>query len=165
MISKQMAKIINEQINKEIYSAYLYQSMSAYSMFKGLHGTASWFQVQAKEELGHATKFYKYLLEQNEQVVLDKIDKPESDFKGLKEMFEKTLAHEKIVTGSINNIVALAIKENDYASNIFLQWFVTEQVEEEANAVEILTKVEIIGESGPAFYMLYKELGARAAAS
>jgi ferritin len=163
MISKQMAKIINEQINKEIFSSYLYQAMSAYCAFKGFTGTANWFQVQAKEELGHAGKFYKYLLEQNEQVILDKIDKPETNFNGIKDMFEKALAHEKFVTGSINNIVALAIKENDYASNIFLQWFVSEQVEEEASAVEILTKIEIIGESGPAIYMLDKELGSRAA--
>lgn len=163
MISKQMVKIINEQINKEIFSAYLYQSMSAYSAFKGFSGTANWFQIQAKEELGHAGKFYKYLLEQNEQVILDKIDQPDSTFKGIKDMFEKALSHEKIVTESINNLVALAIKENDYATNIFLQWFVSEQVEEEANALEILTKLEITGESGPAIYMLDKELGTRAA--
>jgi len=163
MISKQMTKIINEQINKEIFSSYLYQSMAAYCDWKGYKGCGIWFKVQMKEELLHAQKFYNYLIDQGERVILDKIDKPETEFKSIRDLFERTLSHEKTVTASILNIVTLAQKENDAASNIFLQWFVTEQIEEEANASEILTKLDIIGDNGAAIYMLDKELGSREA--
>ena len=161
MISKDMTKAINEQINKELFSAYLYQSMSAWAASQGYKGTANWLQIQMQEEMTHAQKFYHYILDQGEEVVLGAIDKPENKFSGPKDIFTKTLEHEKKVTASINSLAALAQKENDMATFIFLQWFITEQVEEEASAQEILDQLKIMGDTGPAIYMLDKELSTR----
>ena len=161
MISKNMTKALNEQIMKEIYSAYLYQSMSAYSAGNNLKGFASWFQIQALEELFHAEKIYNYILEQGEQIELFGIDKPANDFKSPVDLFERTLAHEKTVTASINSIVELAKKEKDEASYIFLQWFITEQVEEEASPNEVLGRLKMIGDKGMGILLLDKELGSR----
>jgi ferritin len=161
MISKKMTDALNVQINKEIYSAYIYLSMAAYSEHIGLKGIANWFTVQYQEETGHAMRIYKYLQEQGAQVKLQAIEQPQTDYKSPTDMFEKTLAHEQYVTKSINGLVDLALKENDHATQIFLQWFVTEQVEEEANDHEILDKLKMIGESGSGLYMLDRELGAR----
>ena len=161
MISKSVTKALNEQIMKEIYSAYLYQSMAAYSAGKNLKGFANWFQVQALEELYHAEKIYNYIFDQGEEVELLGIDKPPRDFKSIKDLFEQTLVHEKKVTASINSIVELAKKENDEATYIFLQWFVTEQVEEEATPSEILGKLELIGDQGSGIFMMDNELGSR----
>jgi ferritin len=160
MISKEMAKALNEQINKEVYSAYLYQSMSAHSDFIGLKGFANWFSIQVQEELFHAKKFYHYILEQGEKIELASIDKPDNDFKSAKDMFERTLEHEKKVTASINTLAALAQKENDYATFAFLQWFISEQVEEEASANDILGQLNLAGE-GSGLFMIDKDLAAR----
>ena len=156
-----MTQALNVQINKEIYSAYLYMSMSAYSEYTGLSGVANWFMVQYEEEMEHAMKIYRYIQEQGEHVKLTAIDAPATEFESPVDMFEKTLEHEKFVTKSINDLVDLAVKENDHATQIFLQWFVTEQVEEEASANEILSKLNLVGTKGKGLYMLDRELAQR----
>ena len=161
MISKKMTQAINEQINKELFSAYLYKSMAVYAAAEGLNGTATWMTIQEGEERIHAQKFMDYLLDQGERVILTTIETPEAKFNGVKDLFEKTLAHEKTVTASINTLADLAAKENDHASGIMLQWFITEQVEEEKNPTDVLTKLKMIGSSTGGLYMLDKELGKR----
>ncbi len=156
-----MTKAINEQINKEIYSAYLYVGMAAHAASAGLNGIGGWFQVQAKEELGHAAKFMHYLAEQGSPLVLKAIAAPDQKFNSIASLFVKTLEHEKAVTASIHALVALAKKEMDYATEIFLQWFVTEQVEEESSVADILQKLEIGGKAGNSILMLDKALALR----
>lgn len=161
MLSERMTGALNEQINKEIYSAYLYLSMSAYSTFIGMKGFANWFMVQYQEEMVHAMKIYDYINDQGGQVKLLAVEQPPTEFGSPLEMFEKTLEHEKFVTKCINDLVDLAIKEKDHASNIFLQWFVTEQIEEEANDNEIISKLKLVGRGGNGLFMIDKELAAR----
>ena len=161
MLSKKMEKALNEQINKEMYSAYLYMSMSAYSTNIGLSGFANWFMVQYHEEMEHAMKIYNYINEQGGKVKLMAIDEPPSVFKGPMDMFQKTLKHEQFITKSINDLMDLAIKEKDHATQIFLQWFVTEQIEEEGNDNEIINKLKLAGDKGNGLFMIDKELGAR----
>jgi ferritin len=160
MISKNAVKALNEQITKEMYSAYLYQSMAAFSAGISLKGFAHWFEVQALEELFHAEKMYNYILDQNERVILDSIQKPPSDFSSPADMFEKTLEHERTVTASINAIAELAKKEGDNATYNFMLWFVNEQIEEEATPAEILGRLKLAGE-GSGLFMMDAELGAR----
>ena len=161
MLSKTMSAALNEQLNKEMYSAYLYMSMSAYSTHIGLKGFANWFMVQYQEEMMHAMKFYNYINDLGEQVMLMAIDAPPTAFESPLDMFEKTLKHEQFVTKRINDLVALAIKEKDHATNIFLQWFITEQIEEEANDNDVIAKLKLVGKKGDALLMLDKELSAR----
>lgn len=162
MISKKLTKNLNEQINKEMYSAYLYLSMAAYATNAGLTGTGKWLRLQAEEEMEHAGKIYDYINDQGERVVLSAIAEPPKDFKGVLDIFKKTLDHEKKVTKSIHNLVTQAKQEKDYATEAFLQWFVKEQVEEEATAADILQKLEIAGDKGPSLLMLDVHLGKRA---
>ena len=161
MLSKKMESALNMQINKEIYSAYLYLSMSAHSMNIGLSGFSNWFMVQYHEEMEHAMRIYNYINEQGGKVILKSIDEPPSTFKNPKYMFKKTLEHEQFVTKSINDLMDLAINEKEHATQIFLQWFVTEQIEEEANDNEILAKLELAGDKGNGLFMIDKELGLR----
>ena len=161
MLSNKMVKALNKQINNEIYSAYLYLSMSAYSTFKGLKGFANWFMVQYQEEMTHAMKIYDYVNDQGRQVELMTIAQPPTEFGSPLEMFEKTLEHEKFVTRCINDLVNLAVREKDHATNIFLQWFVTEQIEEEANDNEIISKLKLVGNEGNGLFMIDKELATR----
>ena len=161
MLSERITEALNEQINKEIYSAYLYLSMSAYSTFIGLKGFANWFMVQYQEEMVHAMKIYDYINDQGGQVKLLAVEQPPTEFGSPLGMFEKTLEHEKFVTKCINDLVDLAIKEKDHASNIFLQWFVTEQIEEEANDNEIISKLKLVGKDGNGLFMIDKELATR----
>ena len=161
MISEKMVKAINEQINNELYSAYFYVGMAAYASSLSLNGIANWFKVQTGEEVQHATKFMNYITEQGGKIVLKAIEAPDQKFASVAQLFEKTLAHEKVVTASINGLVTLAKKEGDAATEIFLQWFVTEQVEEEANPTEILQKLEIGGKTGSSLLILDGILGAR----
>lgn len=161
MISKTMEKTLNEQMNKEMYSAYLYLSMSGHTTNIGLDGFANWFMVQYNEEMEHAMRIYNYLNDQGSKIHLKKIDEPPSTFKNPMEMFEKTLEHEQFITKSINDLMDLAIKEKDHATQIFLQWFVTEQIEEEANDNEIIAKLKLVGEKGNGLFMIDKELGQR----
>jgi len=142
MLSKKMLDELNEQINKEIYSAYFYLGMSAYAASKGLKGFANWFYCQWNEELFHAKKIFDYIHQSGEKVFLKAIDEPPQDFSSAKDLFEKTLAHEKKVTTLIRNLVELAKKENDKDTEDFLQWFVKEQVEEEENPVKVLKRLK-----------------------
>ena len=134
MISKKMQEAINEQINAEMYSAYLYLSMSAYCAENTYKGFAHWLDLQAKEEYSHAMKFYNYLLDRGASIDFKTIDAPKRNFSSMAELFEQVLTHEKHVTALINKLYELALKEKDYATQIMLQWFIEEQVEEEANA-------------------------------
>jgi ferritin len=161
MIGNKVRDAINKQINKELYSAYLYLAMSAEAELKGYKGTAKWFQVQFQEEMGHVMKFKSYLLEQGAEVELAAIAKPAVGFKSLLAMFEATLKHEQSITSSINGLMDVAVMEKDYASQILLQWFITEQVEEEANDNDIIVMLKMAGGSTGALLMLDKQLGKR----
>jgi ferritin len=161
MLSKKMEEALNEQINKEMYSAYLYMSMSAHSTNAGLLGFANWFMVQYKEEMEHAMKIYDYVNNQGGRVKLKTIEEPLSTFKDAMDMFQKTLKHEQFITKSINELVDLAFKERDHATQIFLQWFVTEQIEEEGNDNDIIAKLKLAGDEGNGLFMIDKELSAR----
>ncbi len=165
MISERMANEINKQINAELFSSYLYLSMSAWCDNAGYRGFSSWMRVQAEEEYAHAMKFYDYMLDVGGKIELEKIDKPQTDWASPYELFEAVKEHELYVTKLINDLVAVAIEEKDYATNIFLQWFVTEQIEEVATASEIIDKFKMIGKNKESFYFLDKELGERGAAS
>lgn len=161
MLSKEMEEALNEQINKEMYSAYLYMSMSAHSTNMGLSGFANWSMVQYKEEMDHAMKIYNYINDQGGKVKLKEIGEPPSEFEDAVDMFQKTLKHEQFITKSINNLVDLATEEKDHATQIFLQWFVTEQIEEEGNDNDIIAKLELAGKEGNGLFMIDKELTAR----
>ena len=154
MLSKEMEKQLNSQINKELYSAYYHLAMAAFCESKYLDGFAKFFKVQAKEETGHADKIYEYVNEQGGRVILDAIAKPPTDYKDVEEIYQLSLEHEKLVTKSIHSIVAVAEKENDYATRAFLAWFVTEQVEEEAAMDTMLNKIRLAGKEGASLYML-----------
>lgn len=160
-MKKQLEKTINEQINKELYSAYLYLSMAAYFESVNLPGFSHWMRIQNTEEQIHAMKFFNFINERGGRVILEAIEKPEIEFSSIKDVFEKTLRHEQKVTESIDNLYALSQKLNDTAAQIFLQWFITEQVEEEKNATDILAKLKLIKEDSAGILMLDKELAAR----
>lgn len=161
MISTKLQEAINSQINKELFSEYLYLSMAAYCESENLDGIANFFHVQTKEEHFHAMKFFAYLNERGGRVKLMPIEGPQTDFKSIEDIFEQTLRHEQLVTQSINEIMDLAIKENDHATKSFLQWFIDEQVEEEATAEKLLHKVKLISGHPHGLFMLDKELAAR----
>jgi ferritin len=161
MLDEKMVSGMNYQINREMYSAYFYLGMSAWASDNGLNGIANWFDVQVREELSHAQKFYDYLLQQGAKIELQAIEQPPQDFSTAEELFERTLEHEKKVTDLINKLVATAREVNDNASEIFLQWFVTEQVEEESSASEMLQRFRIAGADGNALLMLDRELSGR----
>ena len=156
-----MQEALNGQLNKEMYSAYLYMAMSAYSTYTRLKGFANWFMVQYYEEMMHAMKIYDYINDQGEQAKLMAIEQPATEFESPMDMFEKTLKHEKFIMSSINELVDLAIAEKDHATNIFLQWYVTEQIEEEGNDNEIIARLKLVGEDGNGLLMLDKELAAQ----
>lgn len=162
MIDKKMAQALNEQINKEMYSAYLYMSMSAYSAKIGLKGFANWFMVQYHEEMFHAMKLYEYVQRQGEDVKLEAIKAPPTEFASQLDMFTQTLTHEQYITSSINGLMELAIKKKDHATQIFLEWYVIEQVEEEENDNDIIAELKLIGDNAHALLMLDRELAARA---
>lgn len=161
MLSKKMQDAINEQINKELYSAYLYLSMGAWAEAQNLPGFAHWMRVQFKEETAHAQKFFDYVVDRGGRVTLKAIDAPEAEFKSPLAMFEKVLAHEQLVTGLIHNLYALAVKESDYPSQVLLQWYINEQVEEEKHATYIVGTLKAIGEKGQALVMMDRELAKR----
>ncbi|MBU1244704.1 ferritin [Myxococcota bacterium] len=152
---------INDQINAEMFSAYLYQSMAADMEHKGFAGIAHWFLAQAQEEMVHAMKFYGYIIERGEKVTLKALEAPQTTWKDPKAVFEAALTHEKYITSRINNLYKLAQKAGDPATEIMLHWFIKEQVEEEANANEILAKIQLMGKTPDAMYLLDRELAAR----
>lgn len=157
-----MQKALNDQTRKEFYSYYLYLSMAAYFESINLRGFAHWMRIQAKEEQEHAMKFFEYIIERQGKVVLEAVDAPTAKWKTPKDIFEDSYAHERKVTESIHKIVELAESEKDHATGVFLQWFVKEQVEEEASANEILQKLQLIGNETSALFVLDGELGKRA---
>lgn len=161
MISKKMQSAINEQINAELYSSYLYLSMSAWCKSQNLKGFANWLRVQYQEETEHALKLFDYVLERGGNVVLQKIEKPVSEWTNIIDVFEHVLKHEKNMTALINNLVQVSIDEKDFAANNMLQWFVNEQVEEEANATEILEQLKLFDGKGAPLFMMDRELKLR----
>ena len=161
MISKKMEAALNSQINKEIYSAYFYLAMAADLREKYLDGFAHFFEYQAKEEMEHAMKFYEYVNEQGSRVILEAIEKPQADYKDVEEIFSLALNHEKFVTKSINELMALAVKESDYASAGMLDWFIKEQIEEEANMDKGLYQVKMAVKHPHALMMLDSRYGQR----
>lgn len=161
MVSNKLEIAINEQINAEFWSAYLYLSMSVHFANKGLPGFANWFKVQFQEEQDHAMKLINYLISKGNKVSLTPIKEVEISWESLLAAFEDTLKHEKVVTGMINNLVSIARSEDDYATENILQWFVTEQVEEEETAQEMIDSLKLIGDNGFGIYTMDKELGAR----
>ena len=160
-IGKPMQDAMNEQINKEFFSSYLYLSMAAYFEDKNLTGFAHWMQLQADEEREHAMKFYKYILDSGGQVQLKAIDAPATEWKSNLEVAEQVAEHEAKVTASIHSLYELALNEKDYAAQVMLQWFITEQVEEEKNATELVAKLRLIEERGTAVLMLDHRLSKR----
>jgi len=162
-ITKKLQDAINKQINAEMYSSYLYLSMSAYLENEGLPGFASWMRLQADEETVHAMKFFDYVNERGGRVTLEAIEKPPAEWSSPLAVFEETLAHEQKVTSLINDLVTLAKAENDYASESFLKWYVDEQVEEEASASEILDLLKRTGDSGHGLLLIDRQLAGRGA--
>lgn len=161
MISQTMLDEMNDQIMHEMYSAYLYLSMSSYCESVSMAGFASWMRFQAKEEMEHAMKFYDFIQDRGGRVVLQAIAQPPAEFGTMREIFEQTLQHEQKVTGRIHHLYKLALQENDYASQVFLNWFVDEQVEEEKNASQILDILKLIGDSPNGLFHLDHRLSKR----
>lgn len=161
MLTKKLEDAINAQINKELYSAYFYLGMSAYCNTLDLDGFVNFFHVQYQEETFHGMKMYNYLLERGGNVKLSKIDTPPQDFKSPLDVFEQTLEHEKVVTKSINDLMDLAMKENDHATISFLKWYVDEQVEEEATITKLVNKMRLIGDNVGGLFIIDSELKAR----
>lgn len=161
MIGKAMQDAINEQINKELYSSYLYLSMAAYFEDQNLPGFAKWMRTQEGEEREHGMKLYDFLVDRGGRVALKAIAAPESDWKSPLELFKQVAAHEAAVTASIHNLYETALKEKDYAAQAMLQWFIGEQVEEEKNAAEIVAQLEMVEARGTAVLMLDHRLGKR----
>ncbi len=161
MISKAMQDAINEQINKELYSSYLYLSMAAHFENQNLAGFAKWMHVQEGEEREHAMKLYSFLVDRGGRVLLKPIAGPETEWKTSLELFKQVASHEAAVTASIHALYEVALKEKDYAAQVMLQWFINEQVEEEKNAGEIVQQLELIDVRGTAVLMLDHRLGKR----
>ncbi len=161
MISKEMEKAINEQIRAELYSSYLYLSMAAHFEADNLRGFAHWMRRQAEEERGHAMKFFDYLVERGGRVELMAIDAPRTSWSSPEEIFQEVLAHERKVTSLINGLYEKALAEKDYPSQIMLQWFISEQVEEEASAEEVLQKIKVLSGSPQGMLILDRELAQR----
>ncbi len=165
MIKTRVENALNDQMNKEFYSYYLYISMAAHFDSNNMKGFGHWLKTQAKEEVSHAMKLYEYLLSRGGKVILQSIEAPPSDWKGHKDVFEDAYRHEQKVTGLITKLIELAKSEKDHPTEVFLQWFVSEQVEEEATAHEVLQKLQLIGDDGSGLFVLDGELGKRSSSS
>jgi ferritin len=161
MLSKTMQDAINEQIQKEYHSSYLYLAMAAYCEASNLPGSAVWMRVQSREELTHAMKLFEHMVDRGGRVTLQAIPQPAAEYKSALDVFEKVLAHEQLVTASIHKLYALALKENDYPAQVMLQWFVTEQVEEEKSAGQVVEQLKAVGESKTSLMLLDRHLGKR----
>ena len=161
MVSKELENAINKQVNAEFWSAYLYLSMSTWFDNKGLPGFANWFRVQFQEEQDHAQKFMAYLVSKGNKVNLMPIEKVDTSWDSVLKAFQDTLEHERVVTSLIHNLVSIARKENDYATENMLQWFVNEQVEEEETAQSMIDGLKLIGDNGFGLYTMDKELALR----
>ncbi|MDA3834278.1 MAG: ferritin [Spirochaetales bacterium] len=165
MISKRIEEALNEQLNKEFYSAYMYLAMSAYCNTLGLQGFSHWMRMQYEEENLHVTKMYDYILNQGGEIHLKTIEEPLKEYGTPLEIFQKTLEHEQFVTRSIHQLMGLAMEERDYATQAFLQWYVTEQVEEESNVQDVLNPLRMVGEDKGGLMMIDQKLGGRMAPS
>ena len=161
MLSKQMESALNDQIAAEYFSAYLYLSMSTYFSHENLYGFAHWSYVQNQEEIYHVRKFFKYINDKGGRVILKKIDAPKAVWSSPEEVFKEALAHEQEVTGLINNLVVLAKSEKDHATENLLQWFIREQVEEEATAADLLHKITLVRNSNSGLLFLDSKLSER----
>ncbi len=161
MLIKSVQDAMNGQIRNELYSAYQYLAMSAYCESANLPGFAHWMRMQSREELEHAMKFYDFVLDRGGKVSLQAIDRPSEEFASPLDVFEQSLAQERRVTSQIHDLYALAQQEKDYASIPLLQWFVTEQIEEEKNAGQVVDTLKMIGDSRDALFLLDRELGQR----
>ncbi|MCR5784231.1 MAG: ferritin [Eubacterium sp.] len=160
-MKKTVSKLLNAQVNKEFFSAYLYLGIAKFFTKQDLPGFANWYKVQAEEETEHAMKIYDYLLDQDEDVALDKIAAVNVDFKDALEAAKEADKHERYITAEIEKIMDAAVKEKDYRTQIFLNWFISEQEEEERNSKEMITKIEMLGSDKKNLYLLDKELGSR----
>lgn len=161
MLSKEMQKALNDQMTFELYSAYVYLAMASYMHDENLEGMASWMEAQAQEEVGHAMKFYHYLIDRRSHAEFGALDKPKPSYSSPLEAFETAFKHEQEVTKRIHNIVKLAQKENDYPTESFLTWFVDEQVEEESTTDEVVQRLRQIGDFQPGLFFYDRELGQR----
>ena len=164
MFTENMQTALNKQLNAELYSSYLYLAMSAHFNSTNLDGFANWMHHQAREELMHAMKFYDFILQRGGKVALETIAAPSSAWDSPQAVFEATLQHEQKVTGLINDLVDTALNEHDHATHIFLQWFVTEQVEEEESAETVLQQVKMAGQTQSGLFLLDRELAQRGTA-
>lgn len=160
-LSKLMQDALNEQIQKEYYSSYLYLAMSAYCEASTLPGAAKWMRIQSHEELAHALKLFDHIVDRGGRAQLEAIPQPPAEYASALQLFEKVLEHERLVTASIHTLYALAVKEQDYPAQVMLQWFVMEQVEEEKNATEVVEQLKMVGESKPSLMLLDRHLGKR----
>ncbi|MBP7050854.1 MAG: ferritin [Phycisphaerae bacterium] len=161
MLNEKMEKALNDQINEELYSSYLYLSMAAWFESENLPGCAAWMQAQAREENGHAMKFFKFINERRGRVALQAIQKPVQEWKSALAAFEASLNHEQHITACIDKLMNLAVSQKDYASVGLLQWFVNEQVEEEANVDAIVQRLKMAEKAPGALFMLDHALGER----
>ena len=159
MLTEKMEAALNNQINKELYSSYLYLSMVSYFDSVDLEGCSAWMKAQTQEEIIHAMKMFDYVSECGGRVTLEAIDKPQLDWASPLAAFEHAYEHEKYVTSLINDLMNIAVEEKDHATQIFLQWFITEQVEEEASASGVVQKLKLAGDSG--LFLVDRELGQR----
>lgn len=162
MLNANVQQALNDQIRDEFYASYLYLSIAAYFEDNNLPGMASWMRLQADEERGHAMKIYDFVIDRGGRVYLQAVDEPPADFGSPLGAFEGALAHEQRVTASINRIYALAVEENDYPTQVMLQWFIDEQVEEEKSASDIVDQLNLVGDNSAALFMLDQQLGSRA---
>ncbi len=161
MLSKVMQDAVNEQINQEMYSSYLYLAMGTHFMVENLPGFANWMNVQSKEEWSHGMKLYKYVFDRGGNVVLKAIAQPPTKYKSPLDIFKQVFEHEKKITQLINKLYELAIKQKDYPTEMILHWFINEQVEEEKNDTEIISQLEMIGDSAAMLMMLDRRLAER----
>ena len=165
MISNTMEDALFKQLNDEFYSAYLYLAMSAYCNHIDFNGAANWLKQQYEEEQGHATRIYNYLVDQGAHVVLREIKQPDNEFGSILEVFQSSLEHEQRMTEKLNNLSDQALKEKDHATYNLLQWFVNEQVEEEATVGDIISKLKLVKDDGYGLLMIDNELGGRSPAA
>jgi ferritin len=161
MLSEKMEKALNDQMNAEMYSFYLYLSMNAYFKSIGLEGFSNWMYAQAQEELMHSMKFYEFINQRGGRVTLRQIEAPPTEWDSPLAVFEATLQHEQKVTGLINDLVEIALQEHDHATHIFLQWFVTEQVEEEESVNGVLEQLKLLSDAKGGLFMVDRELAKR----
>ena len=165
MLNPKIQDALNKQINAELFSSYLYLSMAAYFESKNLGGMANWMRIQASEENLHGMKFYDYINGRSGRVLLAQIESPKNEWKSAQEAFEDAYQHELKITGMINDLMNLAVAEKDHAAHDFLEWFVAEQVEEEAAAQMIVEQLKMVGDNGVGLFMIDQQLGGRTAAA